>query len=610
MLLLLHASQSFVLNGVNSSRNLLPGTAHRWSVPTMTADTTGLGGGLAWVIDESFCDHLLAQFPERTVMRGIELRSLDFLGCNDIKAALLRGFATWSDNHRLISFTDISRSAPCATHSSNPDDACPWELYITTDDGSQYPNLAAYVFTHRSSSTDPLWYARPMLDASGVQSYGVDAHQRSVMSFQTHLCWYLDATFCYYFQRWANDDSVDADMLVRLALFTIFGLAAVRLLFVLFFVGVALFCVSGEAIEKVQRRGQCSQSCSAVLDYLSSLSPGGNVLVLFCLLFPPIFYDRIYLPCVECYDFEAAMAHETGHVLGFGHPDQRPQENLVAGDSCAVNNVTCRDAFSCATHRPYEASDASIMHSLTRHSPRTCLADSDLHGVHFLYPLCDELLPATVACTKARQLSGWLRLAVVVGVPFLFASLLILLPLTCLRWRDQRRMKQLTLAVGTAQEEIQQYQQTVAMLRSAVRDSVRPMTAALRNRLPERPGTASLRRAVSSRRVAPVEARTCNAPPGAAASSAAAPRRKGRGKKDPADNLKLEDVAEDTGAEVVQGAVVSKVVVKVPPPPLGVPGGAAPPPAARGKRTKKEAQAQPDHSPNLNGYKGPVWPSS
>ena len=28
---------------------------------------------------------------------------------------------------------------------------------------------------------------------------GGDPLRRSVMRFQTHLCWYLDATFCYYF---------------------------------------------------------------------------------------------------------------------------------------------------------------------------------------------------------------------------------------------------------------------------------------------------------------------------------------------------------------------------------------------------------------------------
>ena len=34
--------------------------------------------------------------------------------------------------------------------------------------------------------------------------------------------------------------------------------------------------------------------------------------------------------CWECYDFEAALTHEVGHLLGLGHPDLAGNE-LVAG---------------------------------------------------------------------------------------------------------------------------------------------------------------------------------------------------------------------------------------------------------------------------------------
>ena len=50
-----------------------------------------------------------------------------------------------------------------------------------------------------------------------------------------------------------------------------------------------------------------------------------------------------------------------------------------------------------------------------------CLSQSDLDGLHFLYPVCDDLLPQQVSCTKTRRLSGWLRLVTVVGVPFVLA---------------------------------------------------------------------------------------------------------------------------------------------------------------------------------------------
>eukprot|EP00900_Chrysochromulina_parva_P007250 jgi/Chrpa1/16526/Chrysochromulina_OHIO_Genome00007661-RA len=351
------AAHDFVLTGANSSSHLgqlrsLPGTSFRWTVPAEQANTDGLGGGLFWALDPQFCEKMLTKFPERNIFLGVDFLDVDFLNCDDIKAALLRGFATWSDNHRLLNFVDISESAPCtaANRSADLSDPCPWEVYITTDDGSAHPDLAAYVTTFRASHFDQLWFTQPLRSSSGVIAFGVDANRRSMMRFQTHICWYLDATFCYHLQRLKHESAMgtaDIDLFVRLTLLMLFAMAATRMLWTLFFVCVALFCVRGEAATAAayRRHGRCSGRCSMMLDYLSSLSPGGNVLVLFFLIFPPIFYQRIYLPCIECYDFEAAMAHETGHVLGFDHPDQRADENLVAREACAVNNATCRDAF-------------------------------------------------------------------------------------------------------------------------------------------------------------------------------------------------------------------------------------------------------------------------
>ena len=600
-LLQLHGLSSFVLTGANSSSHSgqlrsLPGTSFRWTVPAEQANTDGLGGGLFWALDPQFCEKMLTMFPERNIFLGVDFLDVDFLNCDDIKAALLRGFATWSDNHRLLNFVDISESAPCmaANRSADRSDPCPWEVYITTDDGSAHPDLAAYVTTFRASHFDQLWFTQPLRSSSGVIAFGVDANRRSMMRFQTHICWYLDATFCYHLQRLKHESAMgtaDIDLFVRLTLLMLFAMAATRMLWTLFFVCVALFCVRGEAATAAayRRHGRCSGRCSMMLDYLSSLSPGGNVLVLFFLIFPPIFYQRIYLPCIECYDFEAAMAHETGHVLGFDHPDQRADENLVAGEACAVNNATCRDAFGCAVNVPYEPSDMSIMHSLTRHSPRTCLSEHDLQGIHFLYPLCDDLQPVKVVCTKAQQLSGWLRLAVVVGVPFGLACVAILVPLTCLRWRDQRHMRQLTLAVGTAQQQIWHHQQTIDTLRSTARDAVRPMTAAFQRQISSvvRPATASMRRGSvaggrSGGRVAPSD----NPPRG---TSTEEPERQ-RSPNAP-ETLMIEDMAEGEPAEVRR-------------PPLRNNGY-----AVKGGSTASPSKVAFAESLG-NGYTGPVWPTS
>ena len=51
----------------------------------------------------------------------------------------------------------------------------------------------------------------------------------------------------------------------------------------------------------------------------------------------------VFLPCWDCYDFEATIAHEVGHVLGFHHPDTEWQLNLNAHQP--MGPATCRKPF-------------------------------------------------------------------------------------------------------------------------------------------------------------------------------------------------------------------------------------------------------------------------
>ena len=628
--------RGFVLNGVEGvPAAQLPGAAFRWNMPLSSSSSEGLGGGIGWVLSSSFCDEMIGRFPERDLVMGLSIPSwLQFVHCSDLRDAILRGFATWSANHRLISFADLGSTAPCTTATSvtgELSDACPWELYVGTDDGSTRPGLAAYVVNHRTSALQPTtWYQQPVRSSGGVDVYGVDAHARSVMKFQTHLCWYLDATFCYYFQRLNDEYYVDVLLIVRAVLLAVFGGAALRLLFIIFWCFVALFCLRDEASSRLHRRGGCSSACSACLDYLSSLSPFGNVLVLFFIVFPPVFYDRVFLPCWECYDFEAAVAHEVGHVLGFGHPDQAEAENLVS--ACGITNATCQRPFDCASRAPYDASEQSIMHSLTQHTPRTCLSVEDMRGLYFLYPLCDALQPTQVSCVKGRRLSGWLRLAIVVGVPFLLAVVAILLPLTCLRWRDRRRMRQMDRDLGRAHNEILEYRSALTQaLRSTVRDAI--------SRQSSRPGTALNRigRVVGGNgraqgRVHPADSRNNGASargaPGAAQGRRAAPVAASRlpaGRPRPAEGLALQDVPEHDGG----------VASAAPPKPKGggaakpaytyvyedgakqkrqaVPGQAKPARQGQGRQARAEGGGQeltPRRSVALNGYTGVAWPEN
>ena len=69
-----------------------------WSLPRERAIT--------WHWDPYLCDVLVPGFRED--MLGAKL-----VRCDDLKAAMHRAFTTWSDNHVLLSFADVS--AECAT---------------------------------------------------------------------------------------------------------------------------------------------------------------------------------------------------------------------------------------------------------------------------------------------------------------------------------------------------------------------------------------------------------------------------------------------------------------------------------------------------------------
>ena len=62
--------------------------------------------------------------------------------------------------------------------------------------------------------------------------------------------------------------------------------------------------------DAASRQPSSDRRRRALLDYLAAISPLAMIGLLFFLVFPPIFYDQIFLPCWECFDFEAAIAHE------------------------------------------------------------------------------------------------------------------------------------------------------------------------------------------------------------------------------------------------------------------------------------------------------------
>ena len=83
------------------------------------------------------------------------------------------------------------------------------------------------------------------------------------------------------------------------------------------------------------------------------------------------------------------------------------------------------------------------MFSMTQHQDRTCISPDDLEGLNFLYPVCEGAFTPLAStgqplCIKAQRLTGWLRLLIIVFVPFFIAATFILLLQICVR-RQQAR---------------------------------------------------------------------------------------------------------------------------------------------------------------------------
>ena len=219
---------------------------------------------------------------------------------------------------------------------------------------------------------------------------------------------------------------------------------------------------------------RCTRTCLlACLDVTDNLPPAALLLLLLFLIFPLVFYARVHLPCADCFDFTAVVAHELGHVFGFGHPDEHPDDDHPgcvshasgshASGNASGSGVNCDAPFACARRQDgsvgrAESSvqardDMSIMHSLTRTGESTsCLTHADKQGLLMLYPSCDGIEPADVICSRVDALSGWLHLAITIAWPFALATMVLVLLLTLIRWKHRAdRARTSPTAISTSQ---------------------------------------------------------------------------------------------------------------------------------------------------------------
>ena len=413
-------------------------------------------------------------------------------------------------------------------------------------------SLAAFVTHERASMfragqwKPAEWDSNKVHMPSGEVDPFTDQFFSSQIRFNPGICWYLDATFCYAFHEW-DGRGIPVQMLTQLLCIIFFALSVFYIIWVITLLFDAVLC-NGSLSSRVSRgssrassrgssfsrsrsrtrsrgnsrspplspavrpnpglasptlkgrdpgtksqdtkRKMSASRCADTIGDLS-ISPISAAIAVFFTVFCPLFYFQIFMPCYECYDFEAAAAHELGHVLGFGHPNEEPGSNLEANGNClgGARSPECLNPFaSCTKFQAYDPAalanaNRSVMESFTYSSPTTCLAPTDLTGLHALYPTCEGLEPLQASCTKAQRLSGWFRLLTVVLAPTLLAALAVLLPLHFIRRRDRRRMSKLSRSNNELRRSLEVTRKTLQeAMNSRSANNGRPPSAAQRAR--------------------------------------------------------------------------------------------------------------------------------
>lgn len=482
-LVLLNSARAWApLNAENEEGRGLK-AAWRWTAPSEGfTSNVGLGGGITYRIDDSFCEMLLPQFND-DLFSGARI----FVTCKAVKSAVTGAFNEWSSNHPAVHFVDAGMDG--CDDGGMPEGCLPVEIVISAQQNVQNRNQAAYV-RHYLDTNSSVRKTNGVGTESGARILAAE------LNVNADVCWYMDDTFCWGFHRFKAHAGAAAALGVGQALLAIFWFVALfSFAYEIGFIVSSLHHISISSTQEEEERGPSEMltrrttmfALHRMLEtrntrsYLRSRLPAGSTraerlselaynvanrhspavqtIVWLLLLFPPIFYWHVFLPCWACFDFSAAMAHEVGHVLGLDHPDVRAETSTNFMATQPMGPGTCRREESVPT--PTDVPPAgSVMLQFTQNSQHGCLAPDDLTGLNFLYPSCEGTLSA-VRCNAQQSNVGWLRLAVAIVLPTLVALSVTLLLTFYVKRRNSDRVREMRAELKDVTERLQAAKQQV-----------------------------------------------------------------------------------------------------------------------------------------------------
>ena len=308
-----------------------------WTVPNDPTSHEGLGAGITWAWDPNLCTRILSRFTE-------DFFFIPSINCDNLKAAMTRGFASWSDNSVYVSFTDVTEE--CAKI-GQLNENCPLaEIWITTIEGTGdasgagatqgltensrqlqdsttdslvndtlyiklQENLGGATTSPRSPSQNLVVVGLPLRAASDPQGQCArDGRRHGRLQRRPLLVSRLDVLLLVPL----GEEPV-AEPLRRGGRVDLPRRPPPHL-------GHRRHVPPLAGLPRLRARALAPprQPVPGV-EGLHEFSMLGCSLRVILLLAPPIFYLKIFVSCWDCYDFEAAATHEVGHILGLSHPD-------------------------------------------------------------------------------------------------------------------------------------------------------------------------------------------------------------------------------------------------------------------------------------------------
>lgn len=457
-------------------------SARRWPAAERFGSTAGLGGGIAYAIDPLFCEEMLPRFwAEQDAMAWDRLDPTapeGRAGCEQLVGAIERAMATWSLNHPHLKFTPDN--SPCAGERGCE----PTELLISTfsegardllPPGAEPVDAIAFAHVERFSHAP----ARTLMATAGPngtlvpgEAHGVRLESVS-LRFDSDVCWYLDSAACAPLNRWRLVDEEGPAMTATVILGLSWALIAMWLFSSLVRAlvgggGCAVGACGAAPTDEAPLAREALEWSERALLAFSRVHAARLCVALCVLLSSAIVWQSMIVPCVRCYDFEAAVAHEIGHALGVGHTTQAPTLVLNEPAEHAREDVACARALEGALHvgshqGPRAAADSPseppLMASVHQFPAYPCIGQDDLDALNTLYPSCDPQanLGPPVCVPRPRQPLGLERAKSLLALPLALCVGLVALLTRILR----RRAKSLLARVEQQRQRFQALQSSV-----------------------------------------------------------------------------------------------------------------------------------------------------